>query len=117
MQLEDINSTILPIKNIDLSGGEKEDDFLFGKAKVKRYEQDTELRSSLTILFTLTINAWLFAVFIILLTNSKTLKLSDSVLITLLTTTTIQVLGMMIIILWDLFPGGKDKNSPSKNTE
>lgn len=81
------------------------------KATVKRYEQNTELRGGLAIIFTITIISWLFAVFLILLTNSRTLKLSDSVLITLLTTTTIQVLGMMYIILKDLFPGGGDNNT------
>ena len=87
------------------------------KATVKRYEQNTELRRSLAIMFTLTINGWLFAVFLILLTNNRSLKLSDSVLITLLTTTTIQVLGMMVIILWDLFPGGKKNNENNINYE
>ncbi|WP_268847254.1 hypothetical protein [Flavobacterium aestivum] len=82
----------------------------------KRYKDNTELRRGLAILFTITINAWLFAVFLILLTNTKTLKLSDSVLITLLTTTTIQVLGMMYVILKNLFPSRKDKNNPNTTT-
>lgn len=113
MQLEDINSSALPTNNVDLTGGKEEEDRLFGQAKIKRYELDTELRRSLSILFTITINAWLFVVFLILLTNTKTLKLSDPVLITLLTTTTIQVLGMMVIILWDLFPGKKNRKPKS----
>jgi hypothetical protein len=113
MQLDDINSGVLPPNNVDLAGGKEEEDKLFGVAKIKRYEQNTELRRGLAIMFTLTINGWLFAVFLILLTNSSSLKLSDSVLTTLLTTTTIQVLGMMVIILWDLFPGGKDKDNPN----
>lgn len=84
--------------------------------KNKRYKDNTELRGGLAILFTITINAWLFAVFLILLTNTNTLKLSDSVLITLLTTTTIQVLGMMYVILKNLFPSVKE-NLKNNNTD
>jgi cation transport ATPase len=84
--------------------------------KNKRYKDNTELRRGLAILFTITINAWLFAVFLILLTNTNTLKLSDSVLITLLTTTTIQVLGMMYVILKNLFPSVKE-NLKNNNTD
>jgi cation transport ATPase len=84
--------------------------------KNKRYKDNTELRRGLVILFTITINAWLFAVFLILLTNTNTLKLSDSVLITLLTTTTIQVLGMMYVILKNLFPSVKE-NPKNNNTD
>ena len=114
MELIDINSSDLSIaSNVDLTNGKKEEDKLFGEAQIKRYEQNTELRKSLVLLFTLTINGWLFFVFVVLQTNTKTLKLSDSVLITLLTTTTVQVLGMMTIILWDLFPGGQSKSNPN----
>ncbi|UOK41425.1 MULTISPECIES: hypothetical protein [Flavobacterium] len=81
------------------------------KASVKRYERDTELRGSLAVIFTIIISAWLVSVILILMNNHYQFKLSDTVLVTLLTTTTVQVLGMMLIILWDLFPGGKDKNN------
>lgn len=111
MELEDIDDSVLPRNNIDLESGKEENDNLFGEAVRKRYEQDTELRRSLAVIFTLTINAWLFGVFLILLVNNKSLKLSDTVLVTLLTTTTIQVLGMMIVILYDIFPGRNGKNN------
>lgn len=78
-----------------------------------RFIKDTELRGTLSRVFTMIIALWLLAVMLILVGNTYNYKLSDSVLITLLTTTTIQVLGMMVIILWDLFPGGKDKNNPN----
>lgn len=85
--------------------------------KNRRYKDNSELRRGLAIMFTLTINGWLFAVFLILLTNSNTLKLSDSVLIALLTTSSANVLGMMYVILKNLFPNGKDKNNPKNNTD
>ena len=117
MQLEDINNTVLPQNNVDLNGGKEEEDRLFGQAKIKRYEKDTELRGTLSSVFTIIIAFWLLSVILILVGNNFKYRLSDSVLITLLTTTTIQVLGMMVIILWDLFPGGKDKKSPNNVTE
>ena len=82
-----------------------------------RFIQNTELRGSLARVFTIVIIFWLLAVILILVGNTIRYKLSDSVLITLLTTTTIQVLGMMVIILWDLFPGGKEKSNPNNKTE
>ena len=85
--------------------------------KNRRYKDNSELRRGLAIMFTLTINGWLFVVFLILLTNSQTLKLSDSVLIALLTTSSANVLGMMYVILKNLFPNGKDKNNPKNNAD
>lgn len=82
-----------------------------------RFRQNTELRGTLSRVFTIIIAFWLLAVILILVGNNFNYRLSDSVLITLLTTTTIQVLGMMVIILWDLFPGGKDKKNPNNQTE
>lgn len=83
--------------------------------KNRRYKDNSELRRGLAIMFTLTINGWLFVVFLILLTNSQTLKLSDSVLIALLTTSSANVLGMMYVILKNLFPNGK--NNPKNNAD
>ena len=85
--------------------------------KNRRYKDNSELRRGLAIMFTLTINGWLFVVFLILLTNSQTLKLSDSVLIALLTTSSANVLGMMYVILKNLFPNGKDKYNPKNNAD
>ena len=85
--------------------------------KNRRYKDNSELRRGLAIMFTLTINGWLFVVFLILLTTSQTLKLSDSVLIALLTTSSANVLGMMYVILKNLFPNGKDKNNPKNNAD
>lgn len=54
------------------------------------------------------IKTWLaFVALIILFTGWGCLKLSDNVLITLLSTTTIEILGLLAIILRHLFPNKK----------
>lgn len=83
-----------------------------------RFIKNTELRGTLARVFTMIIALWLLAVILILVGNNcNHYNLSDSVLNTLLTTTTIQVLGMMLIILWDLFPGGKEKSNLNNKSE
>lgn len=86
-------------------------------AKLHRMNSDTNLRITLANFFAFVIALWLLAVVLILVGNNFNYRLSDTVLKTLLTTTTIQVLGMMVIILWDLFPGGKDKGNSNNKTE
>lgn len=87
---------------------------LMSELKRKRYEDTTKLRQSLANAFTVIIALWLLSIILILVGNSHRYFLSENVLITLLTTTTIQVLGMMLIILWDLFPG-KKRNRNNQN--
>lgn len=77
------------------------------EAELDRYKINTKLRDSLAKVFTVIIAMWLLSVVLILIGNYYRYHLSDSVLITLITTTTVNVLGMMLIILYDLFPGGK----------
>lgn len=81
-----------------------------GIAKAKRFEIDTALRKHLAYLFTGIIFLWLSSAISILYFNNNLLdlKLSDSVLITLLTTTSVNVIGMMLIILKNLFPQRND---------
>lgn len=107
MGLDNFDTSKLP-KDLPTTKAEKEQNTLFSSF-VDRYNKNTELRGTLARVFTIIIAFWLLSVILILVGNTLKYKLSDSVLITLLTTTTIQVLGMMVIILWDLFPGGKDK--------
>ena len=74
----------------------------------ERYRGNTILRDNLAKVFTIVIIFWLVSVILILVGNNcNHYNLSDTVLVTLLTTTTIQVLGLVYIILKDLFPGGK----------
>lgn len=77
-----------------------------GSAKIGRFLEDTRLRRYLTYIFSFIIFLWLSAVISILYFNNNVLnlKLTENVLITLLTTTSINVIGMMLIILKNLFP-------------
>lgn len=80
----------------------------------ERYRGNTVLRDNLAKVFTIVIIFWLVSVILILVGNDLKYNLSDTVLVTLLTTTTIQVLGLVYIILKDLFPGGKE--NPKNNS-
>ncbi len=77
-----------------------------GNAKVGRFLEDTKLRRHLTYIFSFIIFLWLASVISILYFNGNLLhlNLSENVLITLLTTTCVNVIGMMLIILKNLFP-------------
>ncbi|TXK74610.1 hypothetical protein [Mesonia sp. K4-1] len=70
----------------------------------ERFRGETILRENLAIAFTIIIAFWLLAVLLLLVGNTNNYKLSDSVLNTLLITTTANVIGMMTIILRNLFP-------------
>ena len=77
-----------------------------GNAKLGRFLEDTRLRRYLTYIFSFIIFLWLAAVISILYFNDYLLhlNLSENVLITLLTTSSINVIGMMLSILKNLFP-------------
>lgn len=75
----------------------------------KRYARETVLRENLTITFTIIIVFWLLSVILILVGNTTTYKLSDNVLIALMVTSSANVIGMMIIILKNLFPNRDGK--------
>lgn len=79
-------------------------------AELERFLKDTSLRSDLVYIFSVIIFLWLSSVVTILYFNNNVLNLglSDNVLIALLSTTTINVIGMMLIILRNLFPQIKD---------
>lgn len=73
----------------------------------KRYESDTNDRRWLAEWATATVTMWLFFVLIMLLTNSESLHLSDTVLSVLLGTTTLNVLGLSFIVLRGHFTSTK----------
>ena len=75
---------------------------------LKNRKQDRkERRRYAEHIFTL-ISLWLFTVLFILMINTKAgLRLSDSVIITLITTTTASVLGLFVIVINYLFKGNK----------
>lgn len=72
-------------------------------SKMKRYLDDSKDRRWLAKWAILVDSIWLFLVMLILYLNNNYLCLSDTVLITLLGTTTISVLGLSIIVLKSYF--------------
>ena len=78
----------------------------YGSEQLRRFATDTDLRKHVTYSFIINITFWLSAVISVLYFNNYLLKLqlSDAVLITLLTTSSLNVIGMMMIILKNLFP-------------
>lgn len=85
---------------------QKDDDTAYNMLLLVRYATDTNLRKHITYSFIIQISIWLAGVLSVLYFNNYLfkLKLSDPVLITLLTTSTLNVIGMMMIILKNLFP-------------
>lgn len=79
-----------------------------GEAELDRYLQDTLHRRSLVTWAATVVSFWLLCIVFVLTRNTEEYKLSDTVMVALLGTTTINVLGLMIIVLNDLFKGKKD---------
>lgn len=105
-QISIANSSLTPE---DLSSARLQNQILedrLGSAKVGRFLEDTRLRRHLTYIFAAIIFLWLASVVSILYFNGNVLNLnlSENVLITLLTTSSVNVIGMMLIILKNLFP-------------
>lgn len=73
--------------------------------KAERYANNTGLRKKLAYWAFVIVTLWLVCVMLILAYNYDRYKLSDNVLIALLTTTTANVLGIIYIVLKDLFNG------------
>ncbi|MCD6010459.1 MAG: hypothetical protein K0Q79_321 [Flavipsychrobacter sp.] len=84
---EDIDSETLQ-EQIDLK-----------KAQTERYKSNTKDRVWLAEWAASVVSIWLALVFIILISNSSKLHLSDTVLNVLLGTTTLNVLGLIFIVL------------------
>lgn len=80
-------------------------------AEIERFREGTVLRRNLATAFTILISFWLISVLLILTGNNNNYGLSDGILKTLLITTTANVIGMMMIILKDLFPNQDSKKA------
>lgn len=80
----------------------------------ERYRQDTKHRDYLVHWVVYTNSAWLIAVMLVLISHgaydetTKFFHLSDGVIMTLLGTTTANILGLAYIVLKGLFPLPKD---------
>ena len=74
--------------------------------ELKRYTDDSWSRKVLMVWAAIVVSIWLLLViFILTFNNLFNFQLSDTVLSVLLGTTTLNVLGLMIIVLQDLFRG------------
>lgn len=78
-------------------------------AKISRYLINTTLRKNMSKWAAWLISIWLLIVAIILMLNNSEFCLSDSVLNTLITTTTINVIGIVLICFRDLFNGKSEQ--------
>lgn len=77
----------------------------------KRYEQDTKWRDRLAKWVVWVTSIWMFTILLILLIEGfcSTFDLEKEVLITLLATTTANVLGLPLIVLRGIFSEGKHR--------
>ena len=69
----------------------------------KRFASDTQKRNTLSTWAATLVSLWLISVLLILVGNTSTYKLESNVLVALLATTTLNVLGLMYIVLKGLF--------------
>lgn len=79
-------------------------------AKISRFISNTTLRKLMSFWASLTVTAWLGFVGYVIMYNNDKFCLSDSVLNTLLTTTTLNVVGIVLICFRDLFNGKSEIN-------
>jgi len=77
--------------------------------KAQRYFSDTEDRKWLAQWSAAVVSIWLGFVAIVLISNNNCLHLTEGVLITLLGTTTLNILGLSFIVLRGHFDSDKEK--------
>lgn len=77
------------------------------KAENDRFKQDTTDRKRLAYWSAVVVSIYLILLFGILIFNERFINLTNSVLIVLLGTTTLNILGLMFIVLKGLFPNIK----------
>lgn len=106
MRLEDIvrsagrDATSLANYDSDIDSDDLKIQIKLKELEQQRYASDTVDRKWLAIWTAVVVSLWLSLVIFILIVNERfSLCLSDSVLITLLGTTTINVLGLSFIVL------------------
>ncbi len=79
----------------------------------ERFKNDTNWRCKLSWWVIIVDSVWLTSILVILFLNTQCIQLSDSVLLMLLGTTTVNVLGLAFIVLNGLF----GTNETSKNKQ
>lgn len=110
MDLEDIIGSKHPtLKDIDIDSDDIDFQKAIKKLEVKKLDSDIEDRKWLAKWSADIVTIWLFFVIIILSMNNCCLCLSDAVLITLLGTTTLNILGLSFIVLRGHFSSSQKK--------
>ncbi len=111
MKLEDILLNRLKSgknRDIDIDSDDLKEQIKLKQLESERYSSDTKDRKWLAIWTAIVVSFWLFAVLLLLSFNEKLqICLSDSVLIALLGTTTLNVLGLSFIVLRGHFMSSK----------
>jgi hypothetical protein len=87
------------LDDIDIDSDDLSIQRIIKKLGALRYLSDTSDRKWLAIWTATMVTIWLFAVLIILIFNEKYFSLNTTVLVTLLGTTTLNVLGLSFIVL------------------
>ncbi|WP_380936297.1 hypothetical protein [Sphingobacterium bambusae] len=112
--LNNIQPEASSVSQLDSQSGQEEELFINGTnyarstredLRDQRYENNTQLRKRLAFWALSIVSLWLTCVILILAYNSSKYRLSDNVLIALLTTTTANILGIIYIVLKDIFNG------------
>lgn len=92
----------LPVDNIDT--------YDLGKQKKVRYEQNTRFRKHLSRWVMCIVPSWIGIILVMLFFQGFGLiSINDKVLITLLATTTANILGLAYIVLKGVFPEANNK--------
>lgn len=74
-------------------------EFLMKKDEVRRYQDDTKNRKKLSLWMVSVVSIYLIYIFVLLPLNPAHVHLSDIVLVALSGTTTLNILGLMYIVL------------------
>lgn len=86
------------------------DDMTMREQRKTRFSQDTRYRKYLANWVMFIVPCWLLAVVVIVfLQGFSIIKLDNEVIITLLATTTLNVLGLAYIVLKGIYPESKEK--------
>lgn len=112
MDLKDIisSSPEAQINSLDIDSDKIEVQKEVKILAAQRYYSDTKDRKWLALWTALIVTIWLLAVLMILVFNEIfNMKLTENVLITLLSTTTLNVLGLSFIVLKGHFNGGRQE--------
>lgn len=78
--------------------------------QLRRFKQNTDSRWVLTLWAMVLVTWWLIELNHIVKMNSSKYFISDNVMMTLLGTSTVNVLGLVLVVMYDLFGKGKTQN-------